>query len=66
MMASAISSTEERIALLLNNAILPTDDYNGCLALFDKYFFKNNEFLESERGHAEEHHFNIALNKKIK
>ena len=52
------STTEERIGHLLNNAILPTDDHSGCFVLFDEYFFKNNEFLESKRGHAEEHRFN--------
>ena len=48
-MASTISCTEERVACLHNNAILPSDDNDGHLALFDEYFFKNNKFLENKR-----------------
>ena len=47
-MVPTISCTEERIAYLDNNAILPSDDNDGHLALFDEYFFKNNKFLENE------------------
>ena len=35
MMTSTISCTEERIAHLHNNAVVPNDDQDGCLALFD-------------------------------
>ena len=49
MMASTISNTEERIAHLHNNVVLPSDDSDGHLILFDKYFFKNNKSLECKR-----------------
>ena len=49
MMASTISSTEKRRAYLHNNVVLPSDDNDGHLTLFDEYFFKNYKFLESKR-----------------
>ena len=45
MMASTISCTEERIAHLHNNDILPNDDQVRCLALLNKYFFKTTNCL---------------------
>ena len=45
MMTSIISCTEERIVRLHNNAVVPNDDQDGCLALFNKYFFKTTNSL---------------------
>ena len=47
MTASTVSSTE-RIIYLLTNAVLPNDDQNSHLTLFDEYI-ENNEFLEGKR-----------------
>ena len=49
MIASTISSTEDIITCLYNNVVLPSDDNDGHLNLFDEYFFKNNKFLENKR-----------------
>ena len=45
-MASTIICTKERITPLHKNAVLPSNNKDEE---FDKYFLKNNEFLESRR-----------------
>ena len=49
------------IACLHNNVVLLSDNSHGHLTLFDKYFFKSNNFLEI-KGHTKEHCFIFIVN----